>query len=60
MFRVQVSERAERFSSDKVQLLLEKLGNLKKSQRAVIIVKDAYTARILTLVLKVSICVHIV
>lgn len=57
MFRVQVSERAERFSSEKVQLLLEKLRYLHKSQCALIIVNDSHTASILTLVLQVSISV---
>lgn len=52
MFRVQVSERGERFSSKKVQLVLNYLKDLPKSHRALIIVENVNTASILTLILQ--------
>ncbi|XP_034253907.1 endoribonuclease Dicer-like [Thrips palmi] len=52
MFRVQVSERGERFSSKKVQLVLNYLKDLPKSHRALIIVRNLNTASNLTLILQ--------
>lgn len=53
MFRVQVSERGERFCSRKVQLVLNYLIDLPESHRALIIVSNLNTASILTLILQV-------
>lgn len=52
MFRVQISERAERFSSKRVQSLLNYLRDIPKSHKVLIIVNDPNTACILTLILQ--------
>lgn len=54
MTRIQLSERAEHFSSVKIQLLLNHLRDMPESHRALVIVKQPYTASNLALILQVS------